>query len=74
MLVMLDNTMNEKAAVPIANILVLALGIFSFSIILIEQFVAALIPLIFAPMVCFILCSILYKSQSSMTNEITQLS
>ena len=53
--------MEENAAVPLANILGFVLGLFSVSILLIKQSLLAIMPLIFAPMVCGILCTILYK-------------
>ena len=71
---MLDNTMEEKAAVPLANFLGFVLGMFSVSILLIKQSLAAIMPLIFAPMVCVILCTILYKSQKDVPMEVRQLS
>jgi hypothetical protein len=70
---MLENTMEEKAAVPLANILGFVLGLFSVSIILIKQSLLAIMPLIFAPMVCGILCTILYKSQKNVSIEPRQL-
>jgi len=73
-MVMLDNTMEEKAAVPLANFLGFVLGMFSVSILLIKQSLAAIMPLIFAPMVCVILCTILYKSQKDAPMEVRQLS
>tara|TARA_B100000900_G_C20240236_1_gene577587 strand:- start:256 stop:483 length:228 start_codon:yes stop_codon:yes gene_type:complete len=59
--------MDNNGAVPMAGLLGIFLGGFGVVIFFIGQSLIVLIPLVFAPTVCGILCAILYKAHTITT-------
>lgn len=61
--------MDNNGAAPVAGLLGIFLGGFGVVMFFIGQSLIVLIPLLFAPTVCGILCAILYKTHADMTSK-----
>lgn len=62
----MDRVMSKtKKVFSATNVLGYFLGLMGLSLIAFEQFLAELMPLLFAPLVCGILGFLVYKSQPS---------
>jgi hypothetical protein len=61
--------MDNNGAAPVAGLLGIFLGGFGVVMFFIGQSLIVLIPLLFAPTVCGILCAILYKAHADMTSK-----
>lgn len=66
---MKNEMIDTNGALPLANLLGMFLGGFGVVVFFISQSLTVLIPLLFAPTVCGILCAILYNSQSNSTKN-----
>ena len=68
-MLMKNKVMDTNGALPLANLLGMFLGGFGVVVFFISQSLTVLIPLLFAPTVCGILCAVLYKAQSNTTKN-----
>ena len=66
---MKNKIMDTTGALPLANLLGMFLGGFGVVVFFISQSLTVLIPLLFAPTVCGILCAVLYRAQSNATKD-----
>ena len=66
---MKNKTIDTNAALPLANLLGMFLGGFGVVVFFISQSLTVLIPLLFAPTVCGILCAVLYRAQNNATKD-----
>jgi len=66
---MKNKMIDTNGALPLANLLGMFLGGFGVVVFFISQSLTVLIPLLFAPTVCGILCAVLYRAQSNATKD-----
>ena len=69
MLVMMNKVTDTNGALPLVNLLGMFLGGFGVVVFFISQSLTVLLPLLFAPTVCGILCAVLYKAQNNTTDQ-----
>ena len=66
---MKNKVIDTNGALPLVNLMGMFLGGFGVVVFFISQSLTVLLPLLFAPTVCGILCAVLYRAQSNTTNE-----
>lgn len=66
---MKNKVIDTNGALPLANLLGMFLGGFGVVVFFISQSLTVLIPLLFAPTVCGILCAVLYRAQKNTTKD-----
>ena len=66
---MKNKMIDTDGALPLANLLGMSLGGFGVVVFFISQSLTVLLPLLFAPTVCGILCAVLYIAQSNATKD-----
>jgi hypothetical protein len=66
---MKNELMDTNGALPVASLLGMFLGGFGVVVFFIGQSLTVLIPLLFAPAVCGILCAVLYKAHTDTTSK-----
>ena len=66
---MMNKVTDTNGALPLANLLGMFLGGFGVVVFFISQSLTVLLPLLFAPTVCGILCAVLYRAQSNTATD-----
>ena len=61
--IMLQNQNDENGALPLANAIGFVLGFMGVIAFFIQQSLTVFLPLLMPPTVCFIFCTLLYKTQ-----------
>lgn len=61
--IMLQNQNDENGALPLANAIGFILGFMGVIAFFIQQSLTVFLPLLMPPTVCFIFCTLLYKTQ-----------
>ncbi|MDE0857747.1 MAG: hypothetical protein OSA38_04180 [Candidatus Poseidoniaceae archaeon] len=68
----MDGIMSKtKKMFTATNVIVYALSLLGLSVVAATQFITALLPLLFAPMVCGMFGLLLYASQPTLNSDLT---